>query len=729
MARNFFGIDDAVFFDKSKVKVIDGIAGSAKSTNADLIFKAAGIKYGRYTSTNKLRRDAQERYGGEVKTIAGGLFKTVNGRFYAEEKEPQFENIVIDEILQADPKVFEWIDHHKGSTNIVICTDHMQMLAPEKSEEVLRSFDKLIKNPGTVYITLSKTYRPRTEETEECYKVCYEMAKSGMDIYKMIKAKSRVISYDDVIYSHDDTYICHTKELERLFFETFDIAHDYTADLIPKGHIAAKDHIDINKYPIVPQESARKCKSGYLQPARVGTPTRYQGSEVKQGSKLYYLVEPGSRIEPREIYTVITRLWDIRDLIIVVVDSIKRVKPVTKFNGKPVKKVVLYVADGTEQVADGVTIEDIIGDKNRIAEDYIDKVIKNAKPEKGEAYKKGAFLYSGRLIMAEDPEEDESIRQKNAVTIQSLLHKEPELEYRYLPDIIRAFEKAQRKRFKNAPVVHDYLTGARLSGHPRSTFFFTWKTGKEVPEKDKKEYKYQLDLKSAYPHILKFSDLPINGDFLPPEKGNEDGMQDNGRIRLFISPGNELTDWGSIWTGEMVDYTRSHYDGFVYIYLGSIPKKHGSKMGDYLYERCNRSVEAKQKIKSIKYGYAERPFFYPLEYDGYGNAESYGYDESSIYQPLMISVLSTLSVIMLKVKEEVYGNFFEGFVNVDALYFDYAGDIKELGDRIKSIIPDYNFRIMENSDNSIIYQTYPDLKTEAEIKRERERERRKLKKK
>lgn len=78
------GIDERVFFNKNVIKVYDGIAGSAKSTNVTRMLNAAGEEFGRYTSTNKLKRDAYDRFGGNCFTIAGGLFNNEEGTVFFE---------------------------------------------------------------------------------------------------------------------------------------------------------------------------------------------------------------------------------------------------------------------------------------------------------------------------------------------------------------------------------------------------------------------------------------------------------------------------------------------------------------------------------------------------------------------------------------------------------------------------------------------------------------------
>ena len=120
---SIFGIPEEIFLDKNKIKIIDGIAGSAKSSGVDGFLKERGIDYFRVTSTNKLKRDALERYGGHVDTIAGGLFNTEDGLFFSDEKDIREDTVVIDEALQTSHKVFEWCRNHVGEVNIIITTD------------------------------------------------------------------------------------------------------------------------------------------------------------------------------------------------------------------------------------------------------------------------------------------------------------------------------------------------------------------------------------------------------------------------------------------------------------------------------------------------------------------------------------------------------------------------------------------------------------------------------
>ena len=90
------GVVATIFFNNRKIKIFDGKGGTAKSTNVTKMFNYYKREFGRYTSTNKLKRDALARFGGHCYTIAGGLFRTVDGVFFDSEKPPEFESVVID---------------------------------------------------------------------------------------------------------------------------------------------------------------------------------------------------------------------------------------------------------------------------------------------------------------------------------------------------------------------------------------------------------------------------------------------------------------------------------------------------------------------------------------------------------------------------------------------------------------------------------------------------------
>lgn len=123
-----FSFTEDQFLNPNLVKVIYGVAGRGKSSIINDFFRSHNIPYLWTTSTNKLKRDAIERYGCEASTVCSALFSSENGQFYLEEKDPDCKTIIIDEILQTSPKVIKWIENHVGRYNIIVLTDMKQML-------------------------------------------------------------------------------------------------------------------------------------------------------------------------------------------------------------------------------------------------------------------------------------------------------------------------------------------------------------------------------------------------------------------------------------------------------------------------------------------------------------------------------------------------------------------------------------------------------------------------
>ena len=63
--KQMYGLTTEELLDPTKIKILDGIAGSGKSSAMDAILHALGVNYYRTTPTHRLRRDAMERYGTE----------------------------------------------------------------------------------------------------------------------------------------------------------------------------------------------------------------------------------------------------------------------------------------------------------------------------------------------------------------------------------------------------------------------------------------------------------------------------------------------------------------------------------------------------------------------------------------------------------------------------------------------------------------------------------------
>ena len=339
-----FSFSDSDFLDATKVKVIHGVAGRGKSSIVNNFLKQNNIDFLWTTSTNKLKRDAQERYNCEAATVCSALFKNENGRFYCEEKTINKHTVIIDEILQTSIKVLDWIEHNKNIVNIIIMTDTHQMLAVDNnSSEFLRRFNELMNKPYVIVDEGFETKRARDKETKDKIESLYKTSNDDSTEFLKDVATNRfdIIKYEDMTFSTNDVYITHLNETEEMLYRDKKLSTMFFNDdeLICKGSIASKPPKDLRKYPILSQLQAERMKSqASLQLANIGSITRYQGSEVTDKQKLYYIITLDSRITNREWYTVVSRCWTLDSIVIVIANRQTKEKLKT-FNNRKIKDV------------------------------------------------------------------------------------------------------------------------------------------------------------------------------------------------------------------------------------------------------------------------------------------------------------------------------------------------------------------------------------------------------
>lgn len=718
---NFFNITDEQFFDKNIIKVFDGIAGSAKSSNVDKIFKDYNIDYLRCTSTNKLKRDAFERYGGNCDTIAGALFKTEDNIFFKEEKESDFVNVVIDEILQTDSRVFKWINSHVGKNNIIICTDTEQLLSPGCGEHMLEVFQEFIKQDDVLYTRLSKTYRPRDKASEDYYNRCYTT--TDFNLFKADCCRFQFMRFEDLVYNHNDVFICHTNDIEEHLYNVFDIYDDYNADLIQKGCISKKNVKDARKYPILPQNKINKQICAYFQPSNIASATRYQGSEVTEDQTLYFLIEKYSYVSNREWYTVVTRCYNVKNLILVEV-TLPKVKTLETYFDKPIKDYKVYSMQGDNKILDKL----IEGNHDKTIELDTDnynivKSVIEAMPEY--EYEKDYFFYKGRKIITQDLRDPKVIekerlqreKDKKKPKIHTLINKEPRLElsnydlecfYRRLDDIYQ-----ERK---------EILAGTyKWQGETQAPVYFA------DTSESKDTLEYGIDLYSSYPHFLNYAKIPVSGFHAENVRNSEDV------IKWYLILCDEYPI-GSIVTEELkeeIEKTKFHVWS-EFIYIGYTKAQRGSKTGAFLLDKAFKNEDTKKEIKKLHYGLLERKYLDIGENDALEHdVKYYVRNRQNRTQLLMYAIKGEQLRLMLWIKRLIYGNNrdIRGLINCDCLYFNYKSDVVELGKLLDGLIKPYKFRIFRQSgkDKEVLYKNYPDLLTKEEYKRKLERERKQKK--
>lgn len=665
-----FGISDVDMFDKNKIKIIDSIAGAGKSSKVDAYFKQHGVNYGRYTSTNALKEDAARRYDMEVKTIASGLFHNECGRFYTDMKNNDCETTVIDELPQADPKTIEWVEEYVGTKNIIITMDSRQQLAPEQEALMSKRINALKERDDVVYVNINKTLRATNDETREQFEYWYEeSAKNYVLDAADIVNNYYTIDADKVPYDETAKYCCHTDAIEYTLYKNYNLFDRYDLDVLKKGRIASRTIKDYTKYPILPQQEANATKApAYLQIKNVGTPTRMQGQEAEVGSKFYYFIEANSKITSREFYTVITRLKDINDFVVVLIEADKK-ETIKTFNGLPVKKFAYLTVDFNE-------------DTTRMKPEQLFDFVK--QHDTNDTYYDRTIVYqkakNNVIAYIADNKKVPETRKTTKPTAKSAISKDATMNFTYVGDAYRALESKGIDRIKAVQ---------------------RFKQGKE-------KAKYFVDLNSAYPTIAKYCDMPAEGDL--SLEYNPD------MLNFYIYKGDMFTN-GALITEALAEYIKFENLGEVE-FVFATPKQKGCVVGNYAYERTHKTVEAKAEFKDktngFHWGYYQKRYLQKME-DCYVIRPEYK------YEIFFATITSTLFVYMVPLMRALNGTK----VHVDAVYFDDMNDVT--ADIIKSMLPDFmDWKIKEADTDITLYQTFEDLPTENQLKARREKIRREL---
>ena len=460
------GIPWKVLSDFGKLKILNGIAGSGKTTYLCNTFEEHEVSYIHMTLTNRLKRDIQIRFPNRiVTTTASGLFITEDCKFYSKETEPEIKTIVIDEVLQTHPNVIRWIKSHIGKYNIILCTDDKQTLSPEQSRYMEKSFKDLLVSEDVIVYNPTVTHRPVTKETEDLYYESYRDSNNdGYGLFNKLIRDSPIITFKNLDFSENDIYITHTNQLEDDLYKKFDLSNRYDLELIPKGTISSRDIKKVETYPILPQLRTKNTPFlGYFQQSNVGTVIRYQGSEVYPGQKLYYLVNRNSKPNDREIYTLITRMKDINSLVIVECPEDTNVTLVS-FNNREVvtEQTLILPKDESIEKIDKQTFQQKLSEQNSLS-----------RPE-GKIYT--SIIYDGHRY-TEGSFKMNKNEQKPKVSLTSLLKKDQFLKCDKMNKILR---------------IVDELNLGTYPLQPRN----------RRNEEPKKGQKFGVDLFGAYPSVL-----------------------------------------------------------------------------------------------------------------------------------------------------------------------------------------------------------------------------------
>lgn len=631
---DFMGIQESVMLDASKVKVIDGIAGSGKSSGLHDWFASRGIEYFRYTSTNALKRDAEARYDmyGKCDTIAGGLFNTEGCRFYTSEKAPSCGTVVIDEILQADKRALDWAAHNRGGCNIFITTDSKQLLAPG-CEGLLQAFNEFCGADDVVYTNVSKTKRAIDSETMAAYEDLYARASNGMDAFKAYRNNIPCIGFGNMPISPDNVYITHTKAIENYMYRNCDVRGAGFA-LIPKGTIARKPPRNLEKYPCLSQLQAEGRRYGsYTQCAAIATPTRYQGQEVSVGQTCYYIIEPGSMVTNREFYTVVTRCKSIKSLVIVILKLPKEFRLDT-FAGMPIAKIryaettsVAMNEVGKEKYGPDYnfdcTLETVCGRK--VAEEDTLWLARACDPAPDGEWNSDEIVYiDGDPVWLKSIAERLPDTNSKKPTPRGLLEREDDMDYGYMLEVYKALDENGIRR-----IIYPY---PNRTAHREDIY---------------ESGHYCVDMFCAYLQILADSRVPVDGVI----EYNKEYDRDK-RIGFFLCRGSSVLANECIITDELVDVC----DAEDIVFLFSAPCKKGVGTAARWLADARKSIECKSKYKAMSWGYLQKQYL----------SEGSGFfvmDPKHCREILMVAIISAMVSAMIRASQGM-----ERYIVIDAVH-------------------------------------------------------------
>lgn len=689
----FFNISDDDLLNKNLFKLVDGWAGSGKSTQSVSNLTRLGEKFILTSFSNALKFAAQDKFGCPVDTICGAAFINTPYPRSSEKDIEEYDTIILDEILLDGVECINWIINHIGKINIIALTDSHQMLNAENSGAVLKAFEKLCKRKDTVYINIQETKRARNDETKQMYADLYALQSNQLFALSQVKEMfdCDIVDFKDVEFDEHNTYICHSNRIEHEVYKIYDIPSRRDINLIPKNHISRNRKVNLNKYPICDQITAEtKHIDSYLQAGMIATPTRFQGKEVACGDKCYFIVEDTSVFTGREIYTVGTRCQDKKSLCIAMIHVEEYKDP------KKIREIGVVQAQRLD-------IPDHDKSFHYVSINEMAKVIKQyGKP--GVYYypdivTSGDNIIYTTLNMAtlsqfadiNEDNENYSVIYKKKVggakrTIGSIVKKDTTMHFDFMPKVY--------------DIIKSDLNHPRIN-NPKNC--------------KKTDFNKLCDIWSAFPSVLHNAPMPCAG-LLYTE-------YDKDLLNFYKYKGSVVTK-GSIITEELANRLGESE------YVFSTGKQIGCELGHYTYNECKTSEEKKKKISQTPWGILYKNFYNreTVVLDGEIRTQYVKHNKNAL-ELVACAIWSSLCCIMLDAIESL--DIDEYLVVTDGLYYT--------SDEMPKIPEWCDFRIENKQMERILgkdedkkydhveYKTYDDLPKEKELKRKRDREQKKSK--
>ena len=678
-----FGISNKDLLDKTKIKVINGIAGSGKSTETVNTLRSLNVNFCLASFSNALKFAAYDKFNCPVDTICGLAF--INSPFPRSDERDvtEYETVILDEILLDGVECIKWIKNHAGKNNIIALTDSRQMLNADNGRVTLKAFNELIKQRDVVYVDIDKTRRARDDKTRALYEKLYNMDSNLLLTVNEVKELygCDVVNIEDIMYDKNNTYLCHSNIIEHEIYKMYNLPERSDIDIIPKNHISRNRNVDRSKYPVCDQLTADKKRiNAYLQAANVATPTRYQGKEVDVKNECYFVVKTTDIFKGREVYTVLTRCQSVNSLHIAIMD-IKEYKDPETINGRRTGKVERLNIPGTDKKYTYLSPGKMVKLIDKYGEPDINYSTDFVTDGENIIYSTMSNNMLNKIATIDGDEIRLNKKYRNTKkSIKSVTKKDVTMHFDFMNEVFNMLKT-------------DIIPARIINGN-----------------KSKKEFSKLCDIYAAFPTILKNCEMPSAG-YLYTE-------YDKDLLNYYRYHGDKVTK-GALITENLAKKLGDS------TYVFSTNKQIGCELGRYTYEQSRKSKENKKNINNdFLWGRLESGYYTICDTVRNGQVEKiYVKHSDNNLQLVACALWSELCLIMINIIEQL--NLNDYVVITDGIYYN--------SDKIPQLPEWCDFRIEDltkpddGSDEkykNVIYKTYADLQTKAELKKDREKKRR-----
>ena len=305
-----------------------------------------------------------------------------------------------------------------------------------------------------------------------------------------------------------------------------------------------------------------------------------------------------------------------------------------------------------------------------IADYKIDELLENNKSVEYH-WDENKVIYNGVLMTRASIVD---AMPKTKTTASSIIKKDPQFDYSFMDELYIRLDQMGL----------DHIAYAHVNNEVNGST----------------KFRYQLDLYSAYPHVIQYEKMPVDGTLYMEESPD--------RLNFYLYSGDYLSNH-CIITDDLKDYIEEHNLGLC-TFMFSTDYCIGCNMGKKLIEMVYKHKGTKAEAKEVHWGYYQKRFLeYIEDEDCYAKRTAYN------KEPLMVAIVSQLVFTMVSIRDIIGDN--NGRFVVDAYYFDQEPDIDHIKEEMTARFSNYDYRVIDSSKKGtedkhgeILFKSYPDLK-------------------